>query len=334
MGTLIVRRLVMMVFVLVGISLITFGLSRVIPTDAARLIAGPRASPASLTIIRHEYGLDLPLPEQYMRYMTGIFRLDFGQSFSSKRPVSQDLHDFLPATAELALFALFFAMIGGVLIGVLAAVYQNSWFDQLSRLVAISGLSLPAFWLALLAQLLLYQRLGWLPFGGRLSDGLIAPPTVTGFLTIDSLLVRDGAVFKDAFLHLLMPAFVLGLEPLAVFTRITRTSMLEVMREQYVLAARAKGLRRRLVIWKHSFRNALIPVATMTGLMIGYLLGGSILVETVFAWPGVGRYSARAILSADYNAIMGVTLIMALIFMLSNFLTDLIYARLDPRIKY
>ncbi len=334
MGPLIVRRLVMMVFVLVGISLITFGLSRVIPTDAARLIAGSRASPESLATIRHEYGLDLPLPQQYIQYMTGLLRLDFGESFSSLRPVAQDLKDFLPATAELALFALFLSMIGGVTIGVLAAVNQNSWFDQLSRLVAISGLSMPAFWLALLAQLLFYLRLGWLPFGGRLSDGLTAPPVVTGFLTIDSLLTGNGTVFRDAFLHLLLPGFVLGLEPLAVFTRITRTSMLEVMREQYVMVARAKGVRQRLVIWKHSFRNALIPVATMTGLMVGYLLGGSILVETVFAWPGVGRYSARAITSADYNAIMGVTLIMALIFMLSNFLTDLIYARLDPRIKY
>lgn len=334
MGTLMIRRLFMMILVLVGISLITFSLSRVIPTDAARLIAGPRASAEGLATVRHEYGLDLPLWQQYGRYMSGLLKLDFGKSFSSLRPVATDVKDFLPATAELALSALIFAMIGGVSIGVLSAVYQNSWIDQLFRLIAISGLSLPAFWLALLAQLLFYQRLGWVPFGGRLNDGLVAPHTVTGLLTIDSILAGNWDVFRDASLHLLMPALVLGLEPLAVLARIMRTSMLEVMREQYIIVARAKGLIQRLVIWKHAFRNALIPVVTMTGLQIGYLLGGSILVETVFAWPGIGRYSARAIVSSDYNSIMGVTLIIAMIYLVTNFVTDLVYTRLDPRIKY
>jgi peptide/nickel transport system permease protein len=266
--------------------------------------------------------------------MSNLTHLDFGISFTSRRPVAQDLVDFLPATAELALSALLIAVIGGVGVGVISAVWQDSLADRVSRLFTITGLSLPAFWLALLAQLLLFQILGWLPFGGRLGDEVASPPAISGLLIVDSLLTANWAALKDALHHLIMPALVLALEPMAVLARIMRTAMLEVMREQYVQTARAKGLVERIVILRHAFRNALIPVATMIGLQIGYLLGGSVLVESVFAWPGVGRYSAMAIVQADYNAVMAVALIISLIYMVTNVMVDLAYAWLDPRIRY
>ncbi len=324
----------MMVLVLIGITIVTFLLSRVVPTDPARLIAGPRASAEGVANVRREYGLDLPLWQQYWRYMVNLSRLDFGKSFHSLRPVAQDLADFLPATAELTFAALLFAVVFGNAIGVISAIWQNSLADHLGRLIAIGGLSTPAFWLGILAQLLLYQHLGWLPYGGRVDDDIILPPTITGLITIDSLLTGNWLALGDALHHLLLPAFVLGIEPMAILARIMRTSLLEVMREQYILAARAKGLVERLVIWKHAIRNALLAVVTMIGLQIGYLLGGSILVETVFSWPGIGRYSARAIVTADYNAVMGVTLIIATIYLVSNFIVDMLYAWLDPRIRY
>jgi peptide/nickel transport system permease protein len=314
-------------------TLLTFALSHIIPADPARLLAGPRASAEVVEKIRHDNGLDRPFWQQYASYVGGILRFDFGISFSSFRPVRTDIAEFFPATAELTVFALIFAVIFGVSIGILSAIRQNSWMDQVARFLAINGISMPVFWLGLLAQLLLYQKLGWFPFGGRVSDDAILPPTVTGLLTLDCLLAGNWHTFFDAIWHLLLPAFVLGLEPLAILARITRTSLIEVMREPYVVTARAKGLREYVVILKHGFRNALLPVVTVVGLLVGYLLSGSVMVETVFTWPGIGRYAARAISSADYNAVMGVTLVISLVYLISNLLVDLVYARLDPRIR-
>ena len=334
MARLLIRRILMMFLVLIGVSLMTFLLSRVVPADPARLIAGPRASAAGVEKVRSDYGLDRPLPEQYVRYVTNLLRFDFGYSFTSFRPVAEDIADFLPATAELAIAALSLAAVTGIAIGVASAVWQDTPIDRLGRLYAITGLSIPAFWLALLAQLFLFQRLGLVPFGGRLGGEIVRPDTVTGLLIVDSLIAGRYDALTSALHHLILPAFILGLEPMAVIARIMRTAMLEVMREQYVTTARAKGLFERSVILTHALRNALIPVITMIGLQIGYLLGGSLLVESVFAWPGVGRYSAKAIVSADYNAVMAVTLIIATIYLVTNVVVDLIYAWLDPRIRY
>jgi len=330
----VIRRIVSIIPVILGMTILTFTLSHVVPTDPARLLAGPRASAEVVERIRHETGLDRPLWEQYMDYISGILHLDFGMSFSSFRPVKNDLADYFPATAELAIFALGFAIIVGVSIGIISAVRQNSWADQISRFIAIIGISMPVFWLGLLSQLLLYQKLGWFPFGGRVSSDAMIPPYVTGFMTIDSLLAGYWATFFDALYHLILPAIVLGLEPLAILARISRTSMIEVMREPYIIAARARGQIEKVIILKHAFRNSLLPIVTMLGLLIGYLLGGSVMVETVFVWPGIGRYAARAISSADYNAVMGVTLIISIIYLLSNLIVDLAYTRLDPRISY
>lgn len=334
MINLILRRLFSVIPVILGMTLLTFSLSHILPADPARLLAGPRASAEVVEKIRHENGLDMPFWEQYANYIGGILRFEFGMSFSSFRPVSTDMAEYFPATAELTVFALIFAIFAGVAIGILSAVKQNSWMDQLGRFLAINGISMPVFWLGLLAQLLLYQQLGWLPFGGRVSDDAILPPIVTGFLTLDSLLAGNWATFFDALKHLFLPAFVLGLEPLAVLARISRTSMIEVMRENYIVTARAKGLKEILVIIKHGVRNALLPIVTMIGLLVGYLLSGSVMVETVFTWPGIGRYTARAISSADFNAVMGVTLVISIIYLASNLIVDLVYAKLDPRISY
>ena len=334
MINLILRRLFSVIPVILGMTLLTFSLSHILPADPARLLAGPRASAEVVEKIRHENGLDLPFWEQYANYIGGILRFEFGMSFSSFRPVSTDMAEYFPATAELTVFALICAIFAGVAIGILSAVKQNSWMDQLGRFLAINGISMPVFWLGLLAQLLLYQQLGWFPFGGRVSDDAILPPIVTGFLTLDSLLAGNWATFFDALKHLFLPAFVLGLEPLAVLARISRTSMIEVMRENYIVTARAKGLKEILVIIKHGVRNALLPIVTMIGLLVGYLLSGSVMVETVFTWPGIGRYTARAISSADFNAVMGVTLVISIIYLASNLIVDLVYAKLDPRISY
>lgn len=334
MTRLILRRLVTIIPVILGMTILTFTLSHVIPADPARLLAGPRASAEVVEKIRHEKGLDLPHWRQYLDYMSGLLRFDFGQSFSSFRPVAKDLSEYFPASAELSLFALMFAAVFGIGVGIISSVWQDSWADQISRFLAVNGISMPVFWLGLLAQLLLYQQLGWLPFGGRVSDEAVLPPAVTGFLTLDCIFAGQWATFWDAVQHLILPSIVLGLEPLAILARITRTALIEVMREPYIVTARAKGLMEKVVILRHALRNALLPIVTMIGLLIGYLLGGSVMVETVFTWPGIGRYAARAISSADYNAVMGVTLIISVIYLFSNLIVDLIYAQLDPRITY
>lgn len=333
MINLIIRRFVSVIPVILGMTLLTFALSHVIPADPARLLAGPRAPADVVEKIRHEKGLDRPFLVQYIDYMSHLARVDFGESTTSFRAVSTDLADYFPATAELTIFALVFATLVGVSIGIISAVRQNSWMDQAARFVAINGISMPVFWLGLLAQLLLYQNLGWLPYGGRVSDWVLMPPAQTGFLTLDSLLAGNWPTFLDALHHLLLPAFVLGLEPLAILARTTRTALIEVMRDPYIVTARAKGLKEPWVIFRHAFRNALLPVVTMVGLLVGYLLSGSVMVETVFTWPGIGRYAARAISSADYNAVMAVTLVIALVYLVTNLLVDLVYARLDPRIR-
>jgi len=333
-GPVLIRRFALMLLVLIGVSLMTFFLSRIVPADPARLIAGPRASAEGVEKVRREYGLDRPIWEQYVMYVKDLIHLDLGPSFTTHRPVAQDIREFLPATAELAVSALVLAVIVGIPLGVISAVCQDGLVDRLGRLFALLGLSLPGFWLALLAQLVLYQKLGLLPFGGRLPDEAVRPTVVTGLLTLDSLLAAQWDTLWSALAHLILPAFVLGLGPLAVLARITRTSMLEVLRQQYVTTARAKGLRELIVVVRHALKNALLPVVTMVGLQIGYLLGGSVLIESVFAWPGIGRYSARAIVSVDYNAVMGVTLVIATVYMVTNVVVDLAYAWLDPRIRY
>lgn len=331
---LIVRRLGFLVLVLLGLSLMTFLLSHVVPADPARLYAGPRASAAAVAQIRHQYGFDLPVWTQYFNYLGNLLHGDYGYSLYSHRPVSADLHDYLPATIELTLAAIIMILVLGIPLGVISAVWPGSIADQVGRFVSITGSAVPAFWLALMAQLVLFDQLNWFPAGGRLDQSTNPPPNVTGLYTVDSLLSGNLSLFAQSLWHLLLPAAVLGYGSLAVLTRMVRASMLEALGQDYVRTARAKGLQQRLVVLRHALRNALLPATTVMGLQIGFLLGGALLVEDVFAWPGIGRYDTGATLALDYSAIMGVTLVAALIFVVVNLLVDIIYMVLDPRVSY
>ncbi|MDQ2651979.1 MAG: ABC transporter permease [Chloroflexota bacterium] len=331
---LIVRRLFFLVFVLLGLSLITFGLSHVVPGDPARLMAGPRASKSAVAKIREKYGLDDPVPVQYVNYVKGIFRGDLGTSFTTRRPVIDDLKRYLPATLELGLVAFIMSTLIGIPLGVISSVKRDKLPDHVARFISISGLALPVFWLAIMAQFIFFGRLGWLPDGARIPIGTDPPPNVTGLYTIDSLLAGDWGLFKLSVTHLILPATVLAYGSLAIITRMVRGGMLEVLNQDYIRTARAKGMSPNGVIYGHALKNAMLPTVTSLGLQIGLLLSGAFLVEIVFSWPGIGRYAVEAIQRLDYNATMATTLIIALIFVLMNLVVDILYLFLDPRISY
>lgn len=334
MGRLLLRRLLFMVFVLWGVSLFTFFLARVAPGDPARLIAGPHANAEAIANIRAIYGLDKPLPVQYVSYVTGLLHGDFGTSFVTRRPVLDDLLAFLPATLELSVYAILVGSSIGLGLGVLSALRIGTAVDKAARFVAVAGLSMPAFWLAILLQLVFYSTLKALPLGSRLDTGMAAPPQVTGFMTIDSLLAGQLGTFEAAVRHLILPVLTLALAEVGLMARVVRTSMLEVVGADYIRTAEAKGLKPRRVLLRHTLRNALLPAVTIVGLEAALLAGGVFLVEEIFSWPGVGRYAFDAIRSSDYNAIMGFTVIGAVFYVVINLVVDILYLGLDPRIRY
>lgn len=332
-GQFILRRLLGLLAVLVAISIATFVLARVVPKDPARLIAGPRANQQAVEALRERLGLNGSIPEQYLRYMAALLQGDLGWSFSTKRPVLQDIQTFLPATAELTLAALLISLLVGIPAGILSAAWKDSPFDYIGRFLSTLGVSLPPFWVALVGQLVGYYVLSLLPVGGRLGQEIVPPPAVTGLYTVDSLLAGQWATFADALWHLLLPAFVLSFGVIAVFLRIMRASMLEVLQQDYIRAARAKGLTHRAVVLRHAVRNAMVPTLTILGLQVGLLMSGSFLIESILQWPGLGLYAANALLAADYNATMGVTLILATIYTLANVAVDIAYGLADPRLR-
>jgi peptide/nickel transport system permease protein len=331
---LIVRRLIFLVFVLFGLSLVTFGLSHIIPGDPARLMAGPRASKSTVQKIREQHGLDDPLPQQYISYVTGLARGDLGMSFTTRRPVIEDLKRYLPATLELGAVAFVMSTVIGIPLGVISSVNRDRLPDHFARFISISGLALPVFWLAIMAQFIFFGRLGWFPDGARIPIGMDPPPQVTGLYTVDSLLSGNWELFRLSLFHLIMPATVLAYGSLAVITRMVRGGMLEVLNQDYIRTARAKGIAPNTVIFGHALKNAMLPTVTSLGLQVGLLLSGAFLVEIVFSWPGIGRYAVEAIQRLDYNATMATTLVIALIFVLMNLLVDILYLFLDPRISY
>lgn len=330
--TLLRKRLLGLLLVVFSVSLITFTISHLIPGDPARLIAGDRASDALVAGIRHQLGLDLPLYQQYGRYVLDLVQGDLGTSIRTNRPVLEDLQAFFPATLELALVALFLAIVVGVPLGVLSAVYHNRAIDQIARTLAVTGISTPAFWLGLGAIVLFYGHLGWLPGGGRLSEGLTPPNTITGFYLIDSLLAGNFSLFVDALKHLILPAATLGFVTLGVISRQIRSAMLDQLGEDYIRTARAYGLSKWTVILRHALPNALIPSVTVLGLTLGDLLYGAVLTETVFAWPGMGAYVVKSIQSLDFPAVMGFAILVSFIYVLLNMAIDLLYRVIDPRI--
>lgn len=333
MTAFIARRLVATVFVLWGISLLTFVLSHIVPSDPARLLAGPHASASAVARVRAEFGLDKPLPVQYAHYVADLLRGDLGTSFVTLRPVSRDLVSFLPPTLELAVFALLVGAPLGILVGAVGATYYRRAPDSVGRLAAALGLAIPVFWLAMLGQIVFYTHLHWLPFGGQLSTGVTPPPTITGSYVLDSLFSGRFGTFANALDHLVLPGSVLALGVVGMMARITRTSMLEVLGEDYVRTARAKGLGPVRILTHHTLRTALLAPVTLLGLEFGLLAGGVFLVENIFSWPGLGRYAFQAILDSDYNALIAVTLVLAAIYIVANLLVDLVYMLLDPRVR-
>lgn len=273
------------------------------------------------------------MAQQYLIYLRNLLRGDLGRSIKSRRPVMEDLRAFLPATIELATASVIVGVVLGMFLGILSALWRNSWLDHFARILSLLGVSVPVFWLALLALFVLYSRLGWFPGPGRVDVGVTLPPKVTGLLTLDALLARDWFVLQNAFTHLLLPALVLGSYTTGLITRITRSSLLEVLGQDYVRTARAKGLMPRTTLIRHALRNALIPVITVIGFSYGNLLAGTVLTESIFAWPGIGQYAYRASTSLDFPAIMGVSLVIALIFILTNLIVDVLYFILDPRLQ-
>jgi len=329
----VLRRVLLLIPTLFGVTLLTFALSRIVPGDPARLAAGAQATPEMYDQIRREFGLDQPLPVQYWNYLSGLFQGDWGRSILSRRPVVDDLRVFWPATFELVLVAMLIAVAIGIPLGIVAAVRADRPADQVSRVVALIGVSLPAFWLAILFQILFGLKLGWFPVSGRLAALAEAPETVTGLYTIDSLLRGQWSTFGESLRQIALPAVTLSLPAMATIMRFTRATLLEVLGQDYVRTARAKGAEERSVILGHALRNAMIPTVTMIGLSFGWSMGGSVLVETVFDWPGIGLYATKSALTLDFMPIMGIALLYGFVFSIINILVDVTYGMLDPRVS-
>ncbi|MGC8967152.1 MAG: ABC transporter permease [Thermus sp.] len=329
-----VKRLFYALFVGLGITFVTFFVSQVIPIDPAAAALGENAREEQIREFRERYGLDRPLLVQYGLYLKRLLQLDLGRSLRTGRPVAEDLKEFFPATLELALSAFLVALVLGLPTGVWAALRQNRPPDLLVRLLALLLGSTPVFFLAIFLLDLLHRKMGLLPGPGRLDPFLIPPPVVTGMVTLDALLTRDWTAFRDALAHLVLPAFVLGSASAALLARMTRAAMLEVLSQDYIRTAWAKGLSERQVVLRHALKNAALPVLTLLGGLLGGLLSGAVLTETIFSWPGLGRYVTQSATSLDFPAVMGVTLLVGVVYSLLNLLVDLLYALLDPRIRY
>lgn len=331
----VIRRLLLMLPTLLGVVVIAFVLTRVVPGDPALMIAGEQASPADVAAVRSRLGLDQPLPVQFVRYFSDLSRGNLGKAWHTSRPVSEDLATRLPATIELAMLSLIVGVVVAVPVGIISAVKKDKLFDQVARVVAMLGASVPIFWLGLIAIYIFYFRLHWAPPPmGRLPLGAEAGQKLTGLLLVDSLLQGNFTLFAAALKYATLPALVLATGTMAILTRMTRVSVLDVIRQDYVRTARAKGLREWRVIVKHVVRNALIPVITVLGLQCGYLLGGAVITETIFNWPGMGSYVTESVLVADYAPVQGFMLLAAVLYAFINLLVDLLYGVVDPRIRY
>jgi len=331
----IARRIVLTVPLIIAITLMAFLVSHLVPANPLGMVLSERAmnNPEIVAAYKARWGLDRPLHEQYLVYMYRLMQGDLGDSIATQRPVRDDLAQFLPATLELTLAAMVFTIFMGIPLGVLAAVYRDEWVDHVARVVSILGVSVPVFWLGLLLLNLFYFHLRWLPGPGRLDPYMNAPPTVTGMLTVDSILARDWEALVSALRHLFLPALVLGSYTMGAVSRMTRSSLLDVLAQDYMRTARAKGLSHWIVILRHGLRNALIPTITVVGLAFGDLMSGAVLTETIFSWPGVGRYAVMAASYLDLQAIMGVTVVIAAVYVFVNLIVDITYALLDPRIR-
>jgi ABC-type dipeptide/oligopeptide/nickel transport system permease component len=330
----IMKRLVTVIPTLIGVVIVTFLLTRVLPGDPAVYFAGPAATPQSIAEVRKSLGLDRPLPDQFLRYVNDLAHGNFGNSLSTGQPVAAEITSRLPASAELTLFGLLLSIVIAVPLGILAAVKQGSWIDHLCRVVATAGVSLPVFFTGLLLVYAFYFKLGWSPAPiGRLDAFATAPRDITGFYLIDSLFTGSLETFRASLSQLILPAFTLGIFSLAPIARITRAAMLAVLASDFVRTARASGLDNRTVILTYAFRNAMLPVVTTLGMVFSFLLGANVLVEKVFAWPGIGSYAVEALLQSDFAPVQGFVLTMAVLYVALNLLIDMLYGVIDPRVR-
>jgi peptide/nickel transport system permease protein len=333
-GKFILRRLLLLIPILFGLTLFLFLFIRMLPGDPASAILGERATPEGLERVREALGLNRPMPEQYLEYVSGLVRLDLGASFLTNRDVADDFLQRFPATVELTFAAMTFALFLGIPLGLLTAKRRGTWVDQTGTVVSLIGISIPIFFLGLMLKFIFSIYWPILPDSGRIDLIQFDIPRVTNLMLVDTLIAGDPAAFFDAIRHLILPGIALGTIPLAIIMRITRASVVDVLNEDYVRTANAKGLPSGVVDNRHVLRNALLPVVTVIGLQIGLLLGGAILTETIFGWGGVGKWIYDAVLSNDYQVIQSGVLLLALIFILVNLAVDISYAFLNPRIRY
>jgi peptide/nickel transport system permease protein len=327
------RRIGLAGLMLFGLVCLTFVISNVAPSDPAALAAGPDAGRSQIEQARRDYGLDKPLPEQFLRYLTDLAQGDFGRSIATGRSVGTDLARYFPATLELVILAMALGVLLGVPLGVFSALRKDGPADQATRIFAVSGIALPPFWFGLLLQLAFATWLGLLPTSGRLSVFTEPPPPITGLLLVDSLLRGDFALFREALSHIILPAIVLSLPCLASILRVNRSEMVEALRMDYVTAARAHGVTPWRIVMVHALKNAMLPTLAIIGLRWGWMMSSTVLVETVFDWPGIGLYAVSSAIAGDFKPVMGVTLIVGLNFMIANLIVDLLYGVLDPRLR-
>ncbi|TNC07211.1 ABC transporter permease [Methylobacterium terricola] len=318
---------------MLGLAVLTFLITNVAPGDPARLVAGPEATADMVETIRREYGLDRPLPVQLGLYLRDLATGDLGQSIVTTRPVLSEIGRYFPATFELVLVAMAIGVGLGLPLGILSALKRDGALDHLTRILSISGVALPAFWFGILLQLYFAVHLEWLPVSGRLPLSEVPPAPITGLILVDSLLRGQFETFREAFLHILLPAIVLSFPCLAAILRVNRAEMIEALQADHVVAARAHGLAPFRIVAVYALRNALLPTLAMIGLRFGWMLGSTVLVETVFDWPGIGLYAVSSALASDFKPVVGVTLAIGLCFMTVNMLIDLAYAWIDPRLR-
>jgi len=331
----VLRRLLALVLLLLGITLVTFVLTQIVPSNAAATALGEQAAgdPAAVKAFNEHYGLDKPLPQRYLIYLGHLLHGDLGQSSVTHNAVSHDLGQFIPATAELALFSIVIASVIGVAFGVLAALRRNKPTDHTLRVTSLAGISMPTFWIALVVLYVGFYKLGWFPGAERLNPGTVPPPSVTGLYTVDALIDGNWGLFGEAFHHLVLPALVLAAFNVSLLTRFTRSAVLEVIGNDYVRAARAKGLPERVVVIRYVLRAALPSVITVLGLVFANVLTGAVLIEKIFSWPGIGQYAYQAAVNLDVPAIAGVSLFVAFVYVTTNFVVDILYGVIDPRIR-
>lgn len=330
------RRILFLLILIIGVATMVFILSHMVPSDpvVANLSQRNMSNPELVEIFRAKWGLDKPLHIQYLVYMKSLLKGDLGESIRTGRPIITDILQYVPATIELGILSMIIASIFGILFGVISAMKRNSIVDQLFRTISVIGVSIPSFWFALIMLFIFYFKLGWLPGPGRISSFIELPASIGNYYLFGSILRGNWAVAVDSFKHLILPSIVLGSFSMGLIARTTRANLLEVLSSDYIRTAQAKGVPERLVVTRHALGNALIPVITVIGLGVSNLLGGMVLVETIFAWPGIGQYAFKSVINLDFPAITAVSLIIAVNFLFINLIIDILYGVIDPRVRF